>query len=62
MRWFVAFILNIFLGLAVEAVLKPGIAAVALLIIGSLIVCFALAPSIAALMEDWVETFWDGME
>jgi hypothetical protein len=53
MRWVIAFILNIFWGIAVEAVLDFSYVAVGLLVIGSLVISFRLAPAIAVLMEDF---------
>ena len=53
MRWVIAFFLNIFWGIAVECVSDFNLIALAVLVVGSLIISFKLAPSIAALMDDF---------
>ena len=53
MRWVIAFILNLFWGFAVEAISDFNLIALAVLVVGSLIISFKLAPSIAALMDDF---------
>lgn len=52
MRWVIAFILNIFWGFAVEAISDFNLIALAVLVIGSLIITFKLVPSIGALMGE----------
>jgi hypothetical protein len=59
MRWTVAFVLNVFWGIAVESVSDLNLLSLAILVIGSLIISFKLAPAIAVLLEDWAEAIAD---
>lgn len=53
MRWVIAFILNIFWGFAVEAISDFNLIALAVLVIGSFVISFKLAPAIATLMDEY---------